>query len=684
FTPPAFAPTGDAPTRTLKLNLDERNTPADGAPAVSTATLTVYPNPASVSSVTVLDGGDQPHTAGVTTGVTYRALIGRPTVFTMSYRYTIIGGGCFQVPDCVSEITCPGAGTACGDGSATFTADLARGSTVAVAVEELNAIGAAAPAVSSGAQPVLAPPAPPAITAFSLAGVAGTIDEAGKAIAVTVPYGAALTALVATFTTTGVSVKVGATAQTSGVTANDFTSPVAYVVTSADGSTVVYTVTVTPAPNPAKALTAFSLAGVDATIDESGKAIAVTVPYGTDATALVATFTTSGASVEVGTTAQTSGVTANDFTNPVKYTVTAADGSTSTYTVTVTVAGPPDPLPRTGQTVSYATGDDGNLLKGEAWPSPRFTTNADTTVTDHLTGLVWAPDASTPGPGACNPGGTRTWQGAVDHVACLNANAYLGQTDWRLPNRNELGSLSHYGQPDAAAWLDGQGFTSASSGNFWSSTIYLPAYSLYVWIAGIEGSLDGSSATSLLRVWPVRTGSSPGAIALPATGQTTCLDATMAPIACAGTGQDGDLRAGAAWPSPRFTVNGDTTVTDNLTGRTWTAAADSPGPAPCPGGLKTWQAALGHVACLNANGYLGHSDWRLPNIHELESLANPNESSTATWLMTQGFGYVPTSYDLWSSTTVASNTSLRWIVDMNGGGVYGYPKTDTYFVWPVR
>lgn len=36
---------------------------------------------------------------------------------------------------------------------------------------------------------------------------------------------------------------------------------------------------------------------------------------------------------------------------------------------------------KTGQTTSYATADDGNLVKGLAWPNPRFTDNGDGTVT---------------------------------------------------------------------------------------------------------------------------------------------------------------------------------------------------------------------------------------------------------------------------------------------------------------
>ena len=183
-----------------------------------------------------------------------------------------------------------------------------------------------------------------AITSYSFAGytgAAGTINETAKTIVVTVPFGTPLTALVATFATTGTVVKVGTTVQTSAATPNDFTSPVVYTVTAGDASTVNYTVTVTVAQNTAKAITAYSFAlyaGATGTINETAKTIAVIVPYGTPLTALVATFTTTGTGVKVGTTVQTSTATPNDFTSPVVYTVTAGDASTVNYTVTVTVS----------------------------------------------------------------------------------------------------------------------------------------------------------------------------------------------------------------------------------------------------------------------------------------------------------------------------------------------------------
>ena len=178
-----------------------------------------------------------------------------------------------------------------------------------------------------------------AITAYSLAGVAGTINEADKTIAVTVPYGTNLASLAAAFTTTGVSVKVGTQVQTTGLTLNDFRSQVTYTVTADDTTTATYTVTVSAAMNFAKAITSYVLSGVAGTINETQKTIAVNMASGTNVTALVAVFTSTGAgSVTVGGTPQVSGTTQNAFTNPVQYTVTAADNSTATYTVTVTLA----------------------------------------------------------------------------------------------------------------------------------------------------------------------------------------------------------------------------------------------------------------------------------------------------------------------------------------------------------
>ncbi|CAM3728118.1 ice-binding family protein [Polynucleobacter arcticus] len=176
------------------------------------------------------------------------------------------------------------------------------------------------------------------IAAFSINGQTGTVNQATNSIAVTVPNGTPLNSLIATFTATGSVVKVGGTTQVSGVTSNNFTTPVAYVVTAANGATTTYQVTVTAASMTAKAITNYSLNGVVGTINSVAKTINVVMPTGTSLNALTATFTATGSGITIASTPQVSGVTSNNFTNPVSYLVTAADSSTETYSVTVIVA----------------------------------------------------------------------------------------------------------------------------------------------------------------------------------------------------------------------------------------------------------------------------------------------------------------------------------------------------------
>jgi len=170
-----------------------------------------------------------------------------------------------------------------------------------------------------------------------------------------------------------------------------------------------------------------------------------------------------------------------------------------------------------------------------------------------------------------------------------------------------------------------------------------------------------------------------GTVNLPRTGQTKCYDMEGIEIPCAGTGQDGEIQAGVAWPEPRFSDNGDYTMTDNLTGLMWTQDANG------PNYIMRWQEALDYANSLTLAGY---SDWRLPNVNELESLINANEVNSATWLITQGFTKVQ-PLDYWSSTTTASYPFCAWVVEMGSGNVsYSYhksygPEHDGY-VWSVR
>ena len=88
-----------------------------------------------------------------------------------------------------------------------------------------------------------------------------------------------------------------------------------------------------------KALTSFTVAGVTGDIRDTTITVDMTaLPLFSRIDGLAASFKTSGKSVKVGAKVQLSGKTANNFTKPVVYTVTAADGSTQSYTVRVLVS----------------------------------------------------------------------------------------------------------------------------------------------------------------------------------------------------------------------------------------------------------------------------------------------------------------------------------------------------------
>ena len=233
---------------------------------------------------------------------------------------------------------------------------------------------------------------------------------------------------------------------------------------------------------------------------------------------------------------------------------------TSLFTLESHAAPPPAPVPQTGQTLCYDsgggaipcanTGQDGEFQNGLQWPTPRFFDNGDQTQTDNLTGLIWSKDAN---PGA----GLKNWQMALDYIKTLNSSNYLGHNDWRLPNINELASLSNKGLTNSEVWLEEQGFTSVQSYNYWSATTgaYGTDYAWYVTMN--NGRVYDSWKINIhyFYVWPVRSGSF-GPLILSKTGQTFCYDSGGGAIPCANTGQDGEFQNGLQWPTPRFFPTG--------------------------------------------------------------------------------------------------------------------------------
>jgi hypothetical protein len=155
----------------------------------------------------------------------------------------------------------------------------------------------------------------------------------------------------------------------------------------------------------------------------------------------------------------------------------------------------------------------------------------------------------------------------------------------------------------------------------------------------------------------------PGRCEVPKTGQRFSYAA----------GDDGDLQTGRALPGSRFIDNGDSTVSDQLTGLMWTKNADK------ANGKAEWEEALSNSAACNDGGY---TDWRLPNRKELESLVDLGRFDPAL-PAAHPFENVKPSY-YWSSTTTANDEEHAWILHFYTGLVARDDKISGHHVWYVR
>ena len=130
-------------------------------------------------------------------------------------------------------------------------------------------------------------------------------------------------------------------------------------------------------------------------------------------------------------------------------------------------------LPATGQTISYAPGDDGDIQAGTPLS---YTDHGDGTVTDHATRLMWERKTD------ANVNDTYTWLDALDYVAGLNAMnggaGFAGYNDWRLPNVKELLSIVDYSRADPPIHpAFGPTRSIFDWSGYWSSTSWAAFYS---------------------------------------------------------------------------------------------------------------------------------------------------------------------------------------------------------------
>ena len=174
------------------------------------------------------------------------------------------------------------------------------------------------------------------------------------------------------------------------------------------------------------------------------------------------------------------------------------------------------------------------------------------------------------------------------------------------------------------------------------------------------------------------------------TGQTLCYNASGTVIACAGTGQDGQFQKGLA---RSYTDNGNGTITDNKTGLMWEKISDD-GSIHDKDTTYTWTTAVTtKIAALNSGSFAGFTDWRLPNVNELQSLANYGAfgpavfsafntscaaSCTVLTCSCTSFG------NYWSSSTFQSNSNAAWGVVFFNGDTDANGKTFNFYVRGVR
>jgi hypothetical protein len=164
----------------------------------------------------------------------------------------------------------------------------------------------------------------------------------------------------------------------------------------------------------------------------------------------------------------------------------------------------------------------------------------------------------------------------------------------------------------------------------------------------------------------------------PATGQTTCWAADGSTVDCSGTGQNGEIQAGSTLA---YVDNGDGTITDLNTHLMWEKKSADGSIHDWADGYPWADALSTFIADLNAGGgFAGHTDWRLPNVKELQSIidyetGNPAVSAVFNADCTPGCTVTtcsctqPGTY--WSSTTTASTPLYAWSVYF-GNGYIGF------------
>ncbi|MCC5813499.1 MAG: DUF1566 domain-containing protein [Leptospira sp.] len=274
--------------------------------------------------------------------------------------------------------------------------------------------------------------------------------------------------------------------------------------------------------------------------------------------------------------------------------------------------------------------EDGSTQLGVA---RSYTDNSNGTVTDNATGMVWQKcSRGQENDGTCS-GTATTASWAVAGTYCSELEL-AGESNWRLPSRQELETLVDYGKTTQPR-IDTTVFPATVSDRYWSAT---------------TNALNTSNA------WSARF--STGLII--SVGKTSTFS-----VRC--------VSGASKVYTSNFTDNGNGTVKDNATGLVWQKCSQGLSGSNCETGTATtptWGDALTECSMLG----LASRTWRLPNINELKSLVDTTKESTPT-IDTTAF---PETFDgnYSSSTTLTSNTTFIYAAVFNTGATNNAVKTN--------
>ena len=287
-------------------------------------------------------------------------------------------------------------------------------------------------------------------------------------------------------------------------------------------------------------------------------------------------------------------------------------------------------LPDTGQTNRHATPVSG-VDADYTLNAPAFTNNGDGTTTDLVTGLTWQRV----------DGGEMTWPN-VGTYAATNTLGGVPAGTWRLPTIHELASLMVYYRENPALNTD-HFLPSGGNADYWWSCDRLATDSTRIWCANAGGGVGPKPQTETL---------SAGG---PFRYHTRLVRGPSAPTNS---------------PMHRFFNNSNGTVTDLDTGLTW-----QQGEAQA---LMSWTNALLYAESLTLAGF---TDWRLPNIKELESL---NDETLTSPSVDANFFPAAKSARYWSSTTQNNRATNAWFAEFITGITSQSAKVGSNWVRAVR